>query len=76
MLKCHGGHGQFHQVPKSSGKHVLNTEIFHRLWRSTAENNLGMSRQLWEGAETKLSAGPSRVTRPAELNEIVQYSRT
>jgi hypothetical protein len=33
-----------------------------------------MSRQLWEGAETKISAGPSRVTGPAELNEMVQYS--
>jgi hypothetical protein len=32
-----------------------------------------MSRQLWEGAETKISAGPSRVTGPAELNEMVQY---
>jgi hypothetical protein len=31
-----------------------------------------MSRQLWEVAETKISAGPSRVTGPAELNEMVQ----
>ena len=34
-----------------------------------------VSRQLWEGAETKISAGPSHITRPAELNEIVQYMR-
>jgi hypothetical protein len=33
-----------------------------------------MSRQLWEVAETKISAGPSRVTGPAELIEMVQYS--
>ena len=36
------------------------------------QKNLGMSQQLWEGAETKILAGPSHVTRPAELNEIVQ----
>jgi len=29
-----------------------------------------MSQQLWEVAETKISAGPSRVTGPAELIEI------
>ena len=34
-----------------------------------------MSRQLWEVAEIKISAGPSRVTGPAELNEMVQYDR-
>src|SRR5258707_11371142 len=33
-----------------------------------------MSRQLWESAETKISARPSRVTGPAELNEILQYT--
>ena len=32
-----------------------------------------MSRQVYEVAETKISAGLSRITRPAELNEIVQY---
>ena len=32
-----------------------------------------MSQQVYEVAETKISAGPSRITRPAELNEIVQY---
>jgi hypothetical protein len=37
---------------------------------------LGMSRQLLEGAETKISAGPSRVTGPAKLNEMVQYVAT
>ena len=36
---------------------------------------LGMSRQLWEVAKTKISAGPSCVTGPAELNEMVQYNR-
>ena len=25
----------------------------------------------WKHAETKISAGPSRITRPAELNEVV-----
>jgi len=34
---------------------------------------LGMSRQLREVAETKISAGPSRVMGPAELIEMVQY---
>jgi hypothetical protein len=32
-----------------------------------------MSRQVWEVAETKISAGVSRVTLPDELNKIVQY---
>ena len=32
-----------------------------------------VSRPLWASAETKISVGPSRVTMPAELNEIVQY---
>ena len=32
-----------------------------------------LSRQFWQHAETEISAGPSRITRPAELNEIVQY---
>ena len=27
----------------------------------------------WQHAETKISAGLSRITRPAELNEMVQY---
>jgi len=35
---------------------------------------LGMSRQLWEVTETKISAGPSRITGPAELIEMVQYT--
>jgi len=29
--------------------------------------------QLWEVAETKFLAGPSRITGPAELIEMVQY---
>jgi hypothetical protein len=37
--------------------------------------NLGMSRQLWEVAETKISAGPSRVTGSAELNEMANRTR-
>ena len=32
-----------------------------------------MSRPLWVPAETKISAGMSRVTMPAELIEMVQY---
>jgi hypothetical protein len=32
-----------------------------------------LSRQFWQHAETKISAGASRITRPAELNEMVQY---
>ena len=27
----------------------------------------------WQPAETKISAGPSRITGPAELIEMVQY---
>ena len=30
-----------------------------------------LSRQFWQHAETEISAGPSRITRPAELNEVV-----
>ena len=32
-----------------------------------------LSRRFWHLAETKISAGASRITRPAELNEILQY---
>ena len=32
-----------------------------------------LSRRFWNYAETKISAGASRITRPAELNEILQY---
>ena len=32
-----------------------------------------MSQQVYEIAETKILAGLSRITLPAELNEIVQY---
>src|ERR1700679_4193937 len=71
-LKCHGGHGQFHWVPKSSHKHVLYIENFRCLRRYIAKN-FGMSRQLCKGAETEISAGPSRVTGPVELNEMGQY---
>jgi hypothetical protein len=46
--------------------------FFRRLRRSTAEI-LGKSRQPWGVAETKISAGPSRVTGPAELIEMAQY---
>jgi hypothetical protein len=51
-------------------------KFFHRLWRQTAENFpkiLGMSQQPWDVAETKILAGLSHVTGPAELNEMVQY---
>ena len=37
-----------------------------------AEKN-SLSRQFWQSAETKISAGPSRITGPAELNEMIQY---
>jgi hypothetical protein len=40
--------------------------FFRRLRRLTAEI-LGKSRQPWGVAETKISAGPSRITGPAEL---------
>jgi hypothetical protein len=68
------GHGQFDQIPKSSGEHVINKKFFVACGAKLPKfpKNLGMSRQLWEGAETKISAGPSRVTGPAELNEMVQ----
>jgi hypothetical protein len=46
--------------------------FFRRLRRSTAEI-LGKSRQPWGVAKTKISAGPSRVTGPAELIEMAQY---
>jgi hypothetical protein len=32
-----------------------------------------MSWQHWEGAETKILAGVSRIMGPAKLNEMVQY---
>jgi hypothetical protein len=48
--------------------------FFRRLRRSTAEI-LGKSRQPWGVAETKISAGPSRVTGPAELIEMAQYQQ-
>jgi len=76
MLKCHGCHGDFHGVPNSFGSHMTSIEIFS----SPAALNcrkmpkiLGMSRQVWEVTETKILAGPSRVTGPAELIEMVQY---
>ena len=34
--------------------------------------NFAVSRPLLASAETKISVGPSRVTMPAELNEMVQ----
>jgi hypothetical protein len=78
MLKCHGCHGVFQGVPNSFSNHVTDIEIFSSpaaLNCRKISKNLGMSRQLWEVAETKISAGPSRVTGPAELNEMVQYAR-
>jgi hypothetical protein len=33
-----------------------------------------MSRYNWQSAETKISSGLSRVTGPAEVNEMVQYA--
>ena len=47
-------------------------EFFCRLRRYNAEN-FNMSRQICEDAESKISAGPSRITPPAQLNEMVQY---
>jgi hypothetical protein len=76
MMKCHGCHGVFHGVPNSFSNHV--TDILKKLSPAALTcrkfpKNLGMSRQLWEVAETKISAGPSRVTGPAQLIEMVQY---
>ena len=61
-------------MPKSFGDYVPDIGIFRRLRRYIAEN-FHMSQQVYEVAENKISAGPSRITRPAELNEIVQYFR-
>ena len=69
---CHTRHADFDQVPKSFGEYVPDIGIFRRLRRYIAEN-FHMSQQVYEVAENKISAGPSRITRPAELNEIVQY---
>jgi hypothetical protein len=75
MLKCHGCHRIFHGVPNSFSNHVTEIEIF---WSPVALNcrkfpkNLGMSWQLWEVTETKISAGLSCVAGPAELIEMVQ----
>ena len=65
-------------LPNLFGDHVPNIEIFRRL-RPAALNcrkfsqNLDMSRQVREVAETKISADQSRITQPAELYEIIQY---
>ena len=71
----HARHADFHQkVPNSFGNYVPDIGIFGRLRRyilpkiSTCHSSLS-----YDVAETKISAGPSRITRPAELNEIVQY---
>ena len=76
MLKCHCCHSDFSGVPNSFGNHVTNIEFFSSpvaLNCRKFPKNLGMSRQLWVVAETKFSAGPSCVTGPAELIEMVQY---
>ena len=75
MLKCHDCHSDFHSVPNSFGNHVTNIHIFSLpavLNCRKISKNMGVSRQLWEVAETKISAGPSHVTGPAELIEMVQ----
>ena len=53
--------------------YVPDIGIFCRLRRYIAEK-FHLSQQVYDSevAETKISAGPSRITRPAELNEIVQ----
>ena len=48
-------------------------EFFCRLRRYNAEN-FNMSRQICEDAKSKISAGLSRITPPAQLNEMVQYN--
>jgi hypothetical protein len=76
MLKCHGCHGVFHGVLNSFSNHVTEIDFFLLpvvLNCRKIPKNLGMSRQLWEVAETKILAGPSHVTGPAELIEMVQY---
>ena len=60
-------------MPKSFGDYMPDIGIFRRLRRYIPEN-FQMSQQIYEVAENKISAGPSRITRPAELNEIVQYT--
>jgi len=59
MPKCHGCHGDFHGVPNSFGNHVTNILFFSSPAALNCQKflkNLGMSRQLWEVAETKISA--------------------
>jgi hypothetical protein len=76
MLKCHSCHENFYGVPNSFGNHVTNIEIFSLpavLNCRKIPQKLGMSRQLWEVTKTKISAGLSHVTGPAELIEMVQY---
>ena len=73
-LKCHVGHGNFCEVPNSFGDQVPNIENFVACG-AKLPNIFYKSRQVWAVAETKISASPSRVTGPAELNEIAQYCK-
>ena len=72
MPNSHARHADFDQVPKSFGEYVPDIGIFCHLRRYIAEI-FHMSQQIYEVAENKISAGLSRIMRPAELNEIVQY---
>ena len=61
MPKCHGCHSDFHGVPNSFGNHVTNIANFSlpaALKLPKISQNLGMSRQLWEVAETKILGLP------------------
>jgi hypothetical protein len=62
-------------MQNSFGNHVTDMEIFSSPAAPNCRKfpkNLGMSWQLWEVAKTKILAGPSRITGPAELIEMVQ----
>jgi hypothetical protein len=77
--KCHDSHGNFCKVTNSFGDHVPTIVNYSKISSPAAQNCLkfakilDMSWQVWEVAETKISAGASRVTWPDELNKIVQY---
>jgi len=61
MPKCHSCHSDFHGVPNSFGNHVTNIANFSlpaALKLPKISQNLGMSRQLWEVAETKILGLP------------------
>ena len=74
-LKCHVGHGNFCEVPNSFGDQVPNIENFVACGAKLPKTS-NMSRQVWEVAETKTLSDVSHITWGAELNEMVQYTRS